>query len=146
MGNGRITALVIAFIAAILVVAAGKSCADDAIRQNERSRNAKNITPTLNFSQGTLPPVTYADASPYEEPSEEIMYEEVTNMFGDVVETIPVTKAANIDTVETATATKSILEAYNEQHKKTNEEAATTEEAETTIYIEPATNIVIELN
>ena len=56
------------------------------------------------------------------EPATEKMYEEVTNILGSVIETIPITtepSAASETTAQGTTTTKSILDEYNEKNSAT---------------------------
>ena len=147
MDISRISAIALALLAAMLVIIAGKSCADDAISQKRRSSRPTAVQNTAATSPPDERTPQKATQPPVQEATEAAagMYEEVTNMFGDVVETIPITDAAE-DMTEEITETKSILEEYDEIHNGTTppeqeDEAPVT----TTTYIEPATNIVIHV-
>lgn len=147
MNTSKIVSLIIAALAAVLVAAAGKSCADD-INQKNIERRKKETTEAHSYhliTETTLP-ATYEDTDEntedqpqlIEDPSatEEREYETVTNLFGEVVETIPVTtpEEANMPTT-----TLSALDAYNALH--------TTEPTTATQYatVDPE-NITFELN
>lgn len=143
MERNRIISLFLAFIAAGLVVLAGKSCTEDIIKTNkENHANSATkqephlITDDNIFSpdQGQLSPNNTTEASEPEEEADTREYITVTNIFGEVVETIPVTtpEEANMPTT-----TLSILEEYNQGR---------TEAEVTTTYIKPAEKIVIEMN
>lgn len=147
MDISRVSAIALAILAAIFVIIAGKSCADDAVSQNrKRSSAASKQQVTAAFQvedptrKATEPPApeTVPEAT-------QAMYEVVTNMLGDVIETIPITEAVE-DNTDATTETKSILEAYDELHEGTTlppqQEAVP---VTTTTYIEPATNIVIHV-
>ena len=146
MEFGRISALMLAVIAAVLVVVAGKSCADDAIRENERSKASKRSNNKIaTIAQDTRQEFELAVETSPSEPEEEIQYEVVTNMVGDVIETIPITTAEEEEDAAATTGTKSILEAYEDLHTVPTEEGSMPE-ATTSRYIEPATKIVINLD
>ena len=147
MDISRVSAIALAVLAAMLVIIAGKSCADDAVSQNRR----KSRPVIAQNTAATAPPDVRTPQQATQPPAQEKteaasgMYEEVTNMFGDVVETIPITEAAE-DMTEEITETKSILEAYNELHEVTTAAGQeNTDPVTTTTYIEPATNIVIHV-
>lgn len=153
MNTSHIVSLVLALFAALLVIVAGRSCAKSAERANRES-SAKKISttkPKSDEEQYTQFQQNIEDqllaASQNTEVNTDIQYETVTNIFGEVVETIPVTEAAK-DTVEAdvPTTTLSILDEYNlsigediyEDDDKNDDK-----EVSTTIYIEPETNITI---
>ena len=144
MERNRIISLLLAFIAAGLVVLAGKSCTEDIIKANKESR-AKNsttkgevhiITEDYIFTQNSGQSVPEGQSVPSQTEVETTTreYVTVTNLFGEVVETIPVTspEEANIPTT-----TLSILDEYNQD--KTEAENVTT-------YIKPADKIVIHMD
>lgn len=138
MDISRVSAIVLAMLAAVLIIVAGKSCVDDAISQKsgKHSSDEPNTFGNLTPGNNTLP--EYDDITVPQETGTEIMYEEVTNMLGEVIETIPITEAETEPS--SADTTKSILEAYEELHATTAGEPVT---EPTTKYIEPATDIVI---
>ena len=149
MDISRISAIVLALLAAILVIVAGKSCTDDIESSNRRTRLKNKAASIATTAPDTAPPVV--QTAPQTEPTTEaptLPYDIVTNMLGDIVETIPkpTNEFGEIETTE-STETKSILEQYEELHQTTvpiTEQAETQEEA-TTKYIEPAKDIVIQL-
>ncbi len=119
MEKSKAMAMLIALAAAMLVILAGKSCADDIQEKNKAHRDQSTAVPqqyVTNDYAYTQPPVT--DPVTVQQPTEK-MYEEVTNILGDVVETIPITTASPDPAAETQaeipTETKSILESYNEK-------------------------------
>lgn len=144
MERNRIISLFLAFIAAGLVVLAGKSCTEDIIEANKESR-AKNatttemphlITETNVFSQN-YEAVSQDINSEASQPVEETTtreYVTVTNLFGEVVETIPVTSP---EEANMPTTTLSVLDEYNQ---------GKTEAEITTTYIKPADKIVIHMD
>ena len=143
MDISKMSAVVLAILGAALVIIAGKSCADDAVSQNQKSKahsTVQQAVPTA--APATHPPAPAAESPTAAPPATEAMYETVTNMLGDVIETIPITEAVEAD-VNATTETKSILEAYNELHEPATQEDSAS--ATTTTYIEPATKIVINL-
>ena len=143
MERNRIISLFLAFIAAGLVVLAGKSCTEDIIKANKESR-AKNTTtkePHLITEDNVITPTldqfsTYAQSDTslpvQEEDTRE--YVTVTNLFGEVVETIPVTSP---EEANAPTTTLSILDEYNQGREQAEN---------TTTYIKPADKIVIEMD
>ena len=143
MERNRIISLFLAFIAAGLVVLAGKSCTEDIIKANKESR-AKNTTskePHLITEDNVITPTldqfsTYAqsDTSLPAQEEDTREYVTVTNLFGEVVETIPVTSP---EEANAPTTTLSILDEYNQGREQA--ENATT-------YIKPADKIVIEMD
>ena len=155
MNTSHIVSLVLALFAALLVIVAGRSCAKSAERANRES-SAKKISTTkpksdeeqyTQFQQNIEDQLLSASQSA--PVTTEIPYETVTNIFGEVVETIPVTEAAKENAEADAnapTTTLSILDEYNlsigediyEDDVKNNEK-----DFSTTIYIEPETNITI---
>lgn len=144
MERNRIISLFLAFIAAGLVVLAGKSCTEDIIKTNKENR-AKNTTTreephlitednVITPAQSQLSPDNQSGTALPAEEQETREYVTVTNLFGEVVETIPVTspEEANVPTT-----TLSILDEYNQGRPEP--ENATT-------YIKPAEKIVIEMD
>ena len=119
MEKSKAMALLIALAAAMLVILAGKSCADDIQKKNKARREQSTAVQQQNVTNDyvyTQPPVT--DPVTVQQPTEK-MYEEVTNILGNVVETIPITTASPDPAAETQAEipaeTKSILESYNEK-------------------------------
>lgn len=145
MDTSKVTAIVLAVLAAALVIIAGKSCTDDIASSNRISNRKKNITTIASTAPYTAPDTaTDAPDEPETEPPT-LPYDIVTNMIGEVVETIPKATDENgeIEVVET-TGTKSILEQYDDLHTTTEPpEQETTEE--TTERIKPAEHIVIQV-
>lgn len=144
--KSKLIAIAIAMIAAILVMLAGKSCSEDAIKKNRKS-----FASTVNTIYRPNPDSEVQNVQVQPEEDQEfqgttIPFETVTNLFGEVVETIPATAYINEngELVEVTTVQKSILEEYNDEHKEEN--AETTAVVTTTRYVEPATSIVINLN
>ena len=136
--TGRIVGLAIAIIAAALVILAGRSCTKSIMETNKKSRDAATSS-TPSYHLITDDTAAYSDASSeaphFIEETTEREYETVTNMFGEVVETIPITSP---EEANMPTTTLSILDEYNAMH--------TTEEAQyTTKYIEIPEEITIHV-
>ena len=121
----RLTALLVSLVAAALIIFAGKSCMDDAIQKKKESLYATTSPygPTPPTVSPTVPYTDPAESSTAEDTSEEREYVTVTNIFGDVVEVIPVTtpEEANMPTT-----TLSILDEYNADKTTVAEEEITT--------------------
>ena len=152
MNATKIISFILAIMAAVLIAMAGKSCAKDIAQKNsERHQNNTKATPSFNLvtdprnggSTGEIPHLIEDESSAVgedgsAEATTEREYVTVTNIFGEVVESIPVT------TPEEAlipTTTLSILDAYNQEHS--------TEEETTDPPVEHGTvktDIVIEIN
>jgi len=151
MNVTRIISIMLGLIAAVLIAMAGRSCAKD-ITEKNKERRQRNTTEAPSYHLITDPPImsqpgdvqfTNDEEMPsliVESTSQVITdppYEIVTNLLGEVVETIPVT------TPEEAlipTTTLGILEAYNALHPV---------ETQPVSDFEPGTvaqNIVIEIN
>lgn len=91
MTRSRVISLVLAVVAALLVALAGKACAEDIVETNNKNAPLKNTAyandnkqgsedfPAMSY--GTNPPTTTLD--PYEG------VETVTNIFGEVIATVP---------------------------------------------------------
>ena len=145
MERNRIISLFLAFIAAGLVVLAGKSCTEDIIEANKESR-AKNTTTTemphlitedhniFTQNSGQISPESQSVPSQPVEETTTREYIVVTYLFDEVVETIPVTSP---EEANMPTTTLSILDEYNQ--------GRTEAEIETT-YIKPADKIVIHMD
>lgn len=130
MDQNKGMAILIAIAAAMLVIISCRACADDIRKTNNMHR--KNSAPTTS----EFPSFDYSN-SPYDpnkatsEPVEpvtqeqvtEMLYEEVTNIIGEVIETIPITTPVQDvpadETIAQVTTTKSILDEYNEQFTTT---------------------------
>ena len=113
MNASKIVGFAIALIAAILIAMAGKSCAKDIAEKNVE-RHQKNTTQAPSYHLITDAPVSHDPTDPPHliEETTEREYITVTNMLGEVLETIPVT------TPEEAlipTTTLSMLDEYNKQ-------------------------------
>ena len=145
MDTSRVTAVVLAVLAAALVIIAGKSCTDDIASSNRISERKKNVTTIGSTAPYTEPEnVTDVPAETETEPPT-LDYDVVTNMIGEVIETIPKATDENgeIEVVET-TGNKSILEQYDDLHTTTEPPVQETTE-KTTEYIKPADHIVIQV-
>ena len=172
MEKNRAVSILLAVLAAILVIIAGKACTDDAGSRSMRSGN-NEINTIGNNGKYAIEQVTTASSAAETETETGPLYEEVTNLIGEVVETIPVTSPAEtegeivyeevtnligevidripvtspshgVQTTAAATGTKSVLEAYEELHTTTADPNGNGESAETS-KVEPATKIVIYL-
>lgn len=125
MNASKLVGFAIALMAAILIALAGKSCAKD-IAEKNAERHQKNATQAPSYHLITDAPVQQDPTDPPHliEETTQREYVTVTNMLGDVLETIPVT------TPEEAlipTTTLSMLDEYNQQHS-IEDQAATTYE------------------
>ncbi len=120
MDASRATALALAFLACLFVIIAGKSCADNIQETNKLSHKQ---TTEASTEYSTIDNTKYLAehfeneeaANTTEEQTTEKNYIEITNMFGDVIETVPITSEG-----ETVPTTKelSILEGYNQKHQE----------------------------
>lgn len=140
MEKSKLISLVLGIVAAALVIVAGKSCAND-IKERNKGAN-KNQTTTRELHLITDEPATTAAPLETTETAAEtqtIEYETVTNIFGEVIETVPVTSPEQSDTTaapveaEESTTTLSVLDEYNAGR-----------ETETTSIV-PASDIIIEI-
>lgn len=121
MDNRRSIAIVIAFIAAILVMMAGKSCSDNIIETNKNNPKKERATAATDM----IPPPPMKQEEKADEKQEPVSeapavqdHIDVTNLLGDVVETIPITTEPPAEPLEEVTTReKSILEEYNERQE-----------------------------
>lgn len=119
MNVTRIISIMLGLIAAVLIAMAGKSCAKD-IAEKNKERRMHNTSAVPSYHLITDPPATADSASipiltTETESTTEREYITVTNLLGEVLETIPVT------TPEEAlipTTTLSILEEYEARHNQ----------------------------
>ena len=113
MNASKIVGFAIALIAAILIAMAGRSCARDIAEKNESRRQRNTTQPSYHLI--TDPPIQQdpADTPHLIEETTEREYVTVTNMLGEVLETIPVTTPEEADI---PTTTLSMLDEYNQQH------------------------------
>lgn len=143
MKFSTLVAIIFGGAALILMLLASKSCAESIAQSKKDSMRHDTVT-TAGIPQLTEdytyapdgysePPVTAP-----EEDTTEREYVTVTNIFGDVVDTIPVTTP---EEAMIPTTTLSILEEY-EQNSRKDKEGADMPES-TTKYIEPETNITL---
>lgn len=148
MDNRRSIAIIAAFIAAILVMMAGKSCSDNIVEtnKNNQKKQPKNaVSDQITPPQNAPAPNQASPVQDNNEPATESTtadYIAVTNLIGDVVGTIPVTTAEPEDIPEEQAVTtreRSLLEEYNDNknddsndslngfsHKKKNEKKSFT--------------------
>lgn len=125
METRRLISIIIAVAAAFLVMWAGKSCAEDIVNTNKKSDDYQGT-----FAEGYTPSGGYENYADYGDGTQPIPQQTettatsnqnvqtVTNLLGEVVGTVTVT-TTTVQTVETkpvTTASKSILESYNEQN------------------------------
>lgn len=139
MEMSRVVAIVLAMLAAVLVIVAAKACADDA-RNHSTMNNHSERSTIGNPSPGGYVVYDEADTTVPQETETEKMYEEITNMLGEVIETIPVTSDEDAVVQAATTETKSLLEAYEERNATEPEKEAPTQE-----HVAPATNIVVHI-
>lgn len=139
METRRIFSVFLAILAAAAVVMAAKSCAKSAVEANKSSKHSVTASSerphliTENYDDITE--AFTGDRPHLIEETTERQYETVTNMLGEVKETIPITSP---EEANMPTTTLSILEEYNKLHEE--------QQAETTSrYIEPVTDIVLEI-
>lgn len=136
----RIAGIMVAIIAAALIIIGGKSCVDDAI-QNKRKSLRATTSPYVPTSPTPPPNMNTAptEETSAEETSDEREYVTVTDIFGEVVERIPVTtpEEANMPTT-----TLSILDAYNAASPTMPTEEITT----APISIPDEDDIIIHIN
>ena len=127
MENQRLIALALAFIAFLLVIMAGRSCAKD-IQETNQSSTTENIAANSggnnNFNNNNegyaIAERTTAELNSNPTETQSVYIEEVTNMFGTVKETVIHTLEPETETVRTTSS--SILEQYwAEQHEKQSE-------------------------
>ena len=144
--KGRIIGLLIAFAVCILIMIATKSCIDSA---TEARREAKiNATQPTNdvhlITEPYTPPADGEDPQLIEGETvtTEREYEVVTNILGNVVETIPITSP---EEANMPTTTLSILDEYRKNSKK-EEIPSETQPTTTHEYVEPKTDITIIVN
>lgn len=126
MERNKGMAILIAIATAMLVIVAGKSCADDIQKKNNARRAqqpaSSQQSTTYGFDEDFIPVTDIPTETAATEPATEKMYKEVTNILGSVIETIPITtepSAASETTAQGATTTKSILDEYNEKNSAT---------------------------
>lgn len=109
---------------------AGRSCTKNIMETNRKSRqSATSSSPsyhliTENYDDNSAPA---SDGSELSEETTGMQFETVTNMFGEVVDEIPVTYPEEeiTPTEDIPATTKSILGAYNESHTTTLAEGQT---------------------
>lgn len=95
MERNKGMAILIAIATAMLVIVAGKSCADDIQKKNNARRAqqpaSSQQSTTYGFDEDFVPVTDIPTETAATEPATEKMYEEVTNILGSVIETIPIT-------------------------------------------------------
>ena len=142
MKFSTLVAIIFGGAALLLMLLASKSCAESIAQSKKDSMRHDVVTtaviplPTENY---TFAPDGY-DEPPVTAPEEDTTereYVTVTNIFGDVVETIPVTTP---EEAMIPTTTLSILDEYEQSLGK---DRNTVTAAPTTKYIEPETNITL---
>lgn len=137
MNASKIVGFAIALIAAILIAMAGKSCAKDIADKNNQ-RHQQNTTQAPTYHLITDPPVQNDPANTPHliEETTQREYVTVTNMLGEVVETIPVTTPEEADI---PTTTLSMLDEYNSEHRNVEQPTTVNE------YSTLKEDIVIEI-
>ena len=142
MKFSTLVAIIFGAAALLLMLLASKSCAES-IAQTKKDSMRHDVVTTavipLPTEDYTFAPDGY-DEPPVTAPVEDTTereYVTVTNIFGDVVETIPVTTP---EEAMIPTTTLSILDEYEQSLGKDPTAAAT---QPTTKYIEPETNITL---
>lgn len=123
MDNRRSIAIIAAFIAAVLVMMAGKSCSDNIVetnKSNQKKQSKNAVSDQITPPQNSPAPNQASPVQNNDEPATESTtadYIAVTNLIGDVVATIPVTTAEPEETPEEQAVTtreRSLLEEYND--------------------------------
>lgn len=117
----------IAIATAMLVIVAGKSVQQMIYKKRITPAGAQQParsqqSTTYGFDEDFVPVTDIPTETAATEPATEKMYEEVTNILGSVIETIPITtepSAASETTAQGTTTTKSILDEYNEKNSAT---------------------------
>ena len=148
MQKRSLIALFIAVLAAILIIVAGKSCAEDINRINSRNRHTNStVNPDDLLTNSPTPPTLPVTTTTAPDPEQYVI---VTNMIGEIIQTIPITTEAvteqqyatvtdifgdpiglvPINPDEMPTTTLSILEQY--EATRASIEAAENEERPTT--------------
>ena len=99
MQTRSLIAVCIAVVAALFIMLAGKSCTESIAKNNKKnSKPAIYLTSADDQSRpaATPPPVSPTAPAPEETT---LPYETVTNLIGEVIETIPVTTAEDTRTI-----------------------------------------------
>ncbi len=152
--KGRIIGLLIALAVCILIMIATKSCIDSATEARREAR--ANATQPTNDVHLITEPYTQPNTGddllidgevPHliedETVTTERQYETVTNILGNVVETIPITSP---EEANMPTTTLSILDAYRKNSQKETTLPDETEAPTTHEYVEPNTDFTIVIN
>lgn len=161
MNNRRIISIIIAAVAALLIMYAGRACTQNIMETNKKSsvQSATNQNGTENYAPTAEQPslgtqqVTAA-TSPTAAPSDDV--EVVTNLFGEIVGTVaPTENSDNIASTNAATETatrKSILDgddqtpqSSSQQHSILDSTSNVASEPTTEKYVAPS-SIVININ
>lgn len=155
MNNRRIIAIIIAAVAALLIMYAGKACT-----QNIMETNRKSSVSSVTTQNGTEIYTPAAQSSPTEtaptvSPTDAVGV--VTNLFGDIVGTVAPTEyddiaATGTDAVSETTSRKSILDSgdqtpqnSSQQHSILDPTSNAALEPTTDKYVTPS-SIVININ
>ncbi|EWM54323.1 hypothetical protein [Ruminococcus flavefaciens] len=141
MKFSTLVAIAIGFGALIMVLMASRSCAKS-VAETRKNENRNNLVTTHPVTDQAFTD-NYTDYYSEElssEESTEIEYETVTNMLGEVVETIPVTSP---EEANMPTTTLSILEEY----AKSKGETPSSEVQTTTYeYVEPKYDVTLVID
>lgn len=91
MTKSRIISLILAAVAAMLVAFAGKACAEDIVETNNKNAPLKNTAYADDKNQGNedFPAMSYGTNPPTTTPDPYEGVETITNIFGDVIATVP---------------------------------------------------------
>ena len=130
MDNRRSIAIVAAFIAALMVMMAGKSCSDNIAETNKQNSKKTKASAATEYEppQQNIPAPNPADNAPAvqegtTQPETQPDHIDVTDLVGNVVGTIPVT-TAEPETLppeeEGTTKERSLLDEYNNDDGSSN--------------------------
>jgi hypothetical protein len=136
MERSRLVSLILMMISCMAVMMLVRACMSNAQEANNRNKSAGAPNDGPHIVENTVPAGLDSGAEDFagsgvetepEEPSEYIEY--VTDLIGQVIETIPHTVApAETEPEETTEDTRSILEKYNDEQASIAAENATAEE------------------
>lgn len=123
MGNQKVYALVIAVVAALLVMLAGKSCADNISENNKNSQNSGYYTPNAdrNSPQAEAHLATQPNGTRPDKPAATTTFP--VDYSGEVNTLLPqgtVPSGEGEPVTETTTKQKTVLEKYWERQEQNN--------------------------
>lgn len=109
MSKSRIISLFLAVIAAFLVAYAGKACAQDINNTNKKKSSPVGTSQQNGSFDNNIPDYSYGTVPPETTVNEYEGVETVTNLFGEVVATVPAASDGGA-TAEPTTKNTSILD------------------------------------